>query len=95
MPRDLSDIPDSRGRKRNTFFTPVKIVGVGVFLIGLLVGIYMGIEFFQPVMVSNLNEDLNNLQKVNNGLDERLDNVLTCLSEMKIDPDTCDNVGEN
>jgi len=95
MPRDLSDIPDSKGKKRKTFLTPAKIVGIGVFLIGLMIGIYMGVEFFQPVMVTNLNDDINNLQKVNDGLDQRLDNVLSCLSQKNIDPDTCNVIGEN
>jgi flagellar basal body-associated protein FliL len=60
-----------------------------VFVIGILVGWYITVEFLEPETQAQLNERISELGRMNELLDEQVNDLSSCLSNEGINPNNC------
>jgi len=73
----------------NGFWDTQKILLVGVFVIGLIIGIAITNQVIDPIINEGIVSDQNSLSELNTRLDSRNDELYNCLLENEINPSSC------
>ena len=73
----------------NGFWDTQKILLVGVFVIGLIIGIAITNQVIDPIINEGIVSDQNSLSELNTRLDLRNDELYNCLLENEINPSSC------
>ena len=73
----------------NGFWDTQKILLVGVFVIGLIIGIAITNQVIDPIINEGIVSDQNSLSELNTRLDSRNDALYNCLLENEINPSSC------
>jgi len=73
----------------NGFWDTQKILLVGVFILGLILGIVLTNQVIDPFINNGIISDQNSLAELNTRLDSRNDELYNCLLENEIAPSSC------
>ena len=75
--------------EKEPFWDTQRILLVGVFVIGLIIGIGITNQVIDPFINEGVISDQNTLSELNTRLDSRNDELYNCLLENEINPSSC------